>query len=300
MTQFADNEGIQIAYETLGSPNNETIIFISGLGSQLVYWTDALCQVFLDRDFHVIRFDSRDMGLSSKTPGQPPSNEVIISGEVPAAPYTLSDMAADTVAVLDAVGVAQAHVVGNSLGGMIAQTVAIEYPERVRSLTSVMSAASRVAALPDDDGSSAEIDEEQVAAREASVTVDVHNPETYVDLQVEGYRVTSGPHFDADYQRGILQQSFDRCYHPNGWAFQMLAAVASGDRTPMLAKLQMPALVIHGALDPLIPPKAGKETADAIPNAKWLLIEEMGHNWPRPCWVQIADAITEIARGGDK
>lgn len=290
MTQFADNNGIKIAYETLGDPNNETLIFISGLGSQLVYWTDELCQVFLDRGFHIIRFDNRDMGLSSKTPGDPPSAEAIATSQFTSAPYTLSDMAADTIAVLDAVGVAQAHIVGNSLGGMIAQTVAIEYPERVRSLTSVMSAANRTSALPDE-----EIDEEQAAARDASVTVDVSDPNTYVELQVEGYRVTSGPHFDADYQRDVIQRSFDRCYHPNGWAFQMLAATVSPDRIPQLRHLTMPALVIHGGLDPLIRPAAGKATADAIPGAKWLLIEDMGHNWPRPRWHQIADAVAALA-----
>ncbi len=287
--RFADNNGIKIAYETLGDPKNETIIFISGLGSQLVYWTDELCQRFIDRDFHIVRFDNRDVGLSSKTPGTPPDMDTLMASENIEAAYTLSDMAADTVSVLDALGVEAAHVVGTSLGGMIAQTVAIEHPHRVRTLTSIMSASSRSAAVSD----SGESDD----AVEASLTMDMSDPETYVDLQVEGYRVTSGPHFDPVYQRDILQRSFDRCYHPDGWSYQMMAVIASGDRTEKLGSLTMPVLVIHGGVDPLILPAAGKATAAAIPGAKFLLIEDMGHNLPRPRWDEIADAITTLARG---
>lgn len=285
---FANNNGTQVAYETLGDPSNETVIFISGLGSQLLYWTDELCQHFLDRDFHVVRFDNRDVGLTSKTEGNPPDVEAVMRGEGPPAPYTLSDMADDTVSVLDALNIDAAHVVGVSLGGMIAQTVAIDHPERVRSMTSIMSAPSRASAVEDE--------REKDEAVEKSLTVDLSDPETYVDLQVEGYRVTSGPHFDPIYQRDIIQRSFDRCYHPNGWSYQMLAAAASGDRTPKLGTLTMPTLVIHGALDPLIPPAAGKATAEAIPGAKLLIIGDMGHNLPRPRWREIADAIAEVAR----
>ncbi len=154
-------------------------------------------------------------------------------------------------------------------------------------MTSIMSAPSRTSAVDDE--------REQDEAVKKSLTVDLSDPETYVDLQVEGYRVTSGPHFDPIYQRDIIQRSFDRCYHPNGWSYQMLAAAASGDRTAKLATLTMPTLVIHGALDPLIPPAAGKATADAIPGAKLLIIGDMGHNLPRPRWPEIADAIAEVA-----
>ncbi len=284
---FANNNGVKVAYETLGDPSNETVIFISGLGSQLVYWTDELCQNFIDRGFHVVRFDNRDVGLTSKTEGNPPDVEAVMRGDGPPAPYTLSDMADDTVSVLDALDIDAAHVVGTSLGGMIAQTVAIDHPERVRSMTSIMSAPSRASAIDND--------REQDEAVQKSLTVDLSDPETYVDLQVEGYRVTSGPHFDPVYQREIIQRSFDRCYHPDGWSYQMLAAAASGDRTALLATLTMPTLVIHGALDPLIPPSAGKATAAAIPGAKFMLIDDMGHNLPRPRWAEIADAIADIA-----
>ncbi|MEM7126136.1 MAG: alpha/beta hydrolase [Chloroflexota bacterium] len=283
----AINNNTSIAYETLGDPSHETIIFISGLGSQLVYWTDELCQHFLARNFHLIRFDNRDVGLSSKTPGKPPTVATIMASKHITGPYTLSDMAADTISVLDALDINAAHIVGASLGGMIAQTVAINHPRRVLTLTSIMSAASRTQAIEDDDR-----DQEAVSK---SLTVDLSDPDTYVDLQVEGYRAASGPHFDEAYQRAIIQRSFERCYHPEGWSYQMLAAAASGDRTEALKQLTMPALVIHGALDPLIPASAGRATAEAIPGAKFILIDDMGHNLPRPRWAEIADAIAELA-----
>lgn len=286
---FAKNGTIEIAYEAVGDPQNETVIFISGLGSQLVYWTDELCQEFLDRNFHVVRFDNRDVGLSSKTAGEPPSVEEVMTGHAQPAPYTLTDMAADTISVLDALNINAAHIVGTSLGGMIAQTVAINHPDRTRTLTSIMSAAKPSAAVAEEtDDPIAGQSEEAV---NKSLTMDMNDPATYVELQVEGYRATSGPHFDADYQRAIIQRSFERCYHPAGWSYQMMAARASGDRTEALGQLTMPTLVIHGALDPLIPPAAGEATAAAIPGARLLILDDMGHNLPRPRWTEIADAI---------
>jgi pimeloyl-ACP methyl ester carboxylesterase len=284
---IAINNGIKIAYQVLGNPDNETIILIAGLGSQLIYWTDELCQVFLDRGFQVIRFDNRDSGLSSKTPGNPPLVEVVMQDEVTEAVYTLSDMAADTISVLDTLNIGAAHVVGTSLGGMIAQTTAIEHPHRVRSLTSIMSTPEPGAAIREDSTNDEAI--------KKSLTIDLSDPDTYVDLQLEGYRDAAGPHFEADYMRDIVQRSFDRCYHPAGWSYQMLAMRASGDRTEQLGLLTMPVLVIHGGLDPLIPPKAGEATAAAIPGAKFIVIDDMGHNFPRPRWAEIADAIVEVA-----
>lgn len=287
-TQFAHNGDIQIAYETLGNPEHETVIFISGLGSQLVYWTDELCQRFLDRDLHLIRFDNRDVGLTSKTPGQPPLVEEVMQQPDFAPPYTISDMAKDTVCVLDAVGIEKAHIVGVSMGGMIAQTIALEFPERVKTLTSIMSAPSPGTAISEDES---ERDDEAISA---SLTMDMSDPETYVDLQLEGYRVTSGPHFDPAYQREIIQRSFERAYHPDGWSYQMMAVYAGGDRTERLSQLSLPSLIIHGALDPLIPPSGGEATAAAIPNAKLIIIDDMGHNLPRPRWNEIADAVKQL------
>ncbi len=283
----AYNAGTNIFYEVLGNPVHETLILISGLGSQLVYWTDELCQVFVDRNFQVVRFDNRDVGLSSKTPGPTQSISDILQSEEVNAPYTLSDMAADTIGILDALEVETAHMMGVSLGGMIAQTLAIEFPQRVRSLVSIMSAPKPRMAISDD-----EISAEAVSK---SLTLDLSNPETCVDLQVEGYRATSGPHFDEAYIRQILQCSFNRCYHPSGWSFQMAAAQASGDRLSDLSRLMLPALIIHGAVDKLIPVSSGQATAAAIPNAQLMIIEDMGHCLLAPHWVLVADAVADLA-----
>ena len=289
---FAYNGDHKIAYETLGYPENPTIVFISGLGSQLVHWTDEFCQHYLDRGYHIIRFDNRDVGLSGKTDGPVPPIAEILQMDTIEKPYSVSDMAADVIALLDELGIDAAHIVGTSMGGMVAQTVAIEHPDRVKTLTSIMSGPKRPDTINSDD-------EERDAAVAASVTVEVHNPDTYVDLQVEGWRLTSGPHFDADYMRGIVQRSFERCYHPDGWAFQMLA-LSGDDRTERLGRLRIPALVIHGALDPLVPLKYGEATAAAIPGAKLLVLDEMGHNLPRLYWDQIAEAITSQAKAFDE
>lgn len=289
----ATNNNIEIAYEALGNKENPTLLLISGLGSQLVYWTDELCQVFLDRGFHVVRFDNRDAGLSSKSTGATPDPDKVANG--PPAPYTLSDMAADSMAVLDDLNIDAAHILGVSLGGMIAQTIAIEHPHRTLTLTSIMSAVKPSSALPDDEpAADDEAAQQRKEAIEKSVTIDLTDPATFVERHVEAYRITSGPHFDEALQLSISQRTFDRSHHPEGWTFQIAAARASGDRTEMLRQLSMPALVIHGVLDPLIPASSGEETASAIPNAKLLLFDDMGHNLPRPRWADIAQAVHEM------
>jgi pimeloyl-ACP methyl ester carboxylesterase len=286
-TGLATNKNTSIAYEVLGKASDPALIVISGLGSQLVYWTDDLCAEFTRRGFRVIRLDNRDVGLSDKTPGTPPGMEKVMDGGLANPPYTLSDMAADTIAVLDALDIGSAHVAGVSLGGMIAQTMAIEFPHRIGSLTSVMSSSWRKANMTDSTG-----DDDAVTA---SLTLDLNNPDTWIDLQIEGYREISGPHFDEVYTRDIIERSFTRCYHPAGWAYQMAAAIASGDRRPALKKLNLPVLVIHGGADNLIPPSAGKETADSIPGSRYLLIDDMGHNLLPAHWQPVANAIADVA-----
>ena len=280
---IASANGIEIAYERSGDPANETVLLIAGLGSQLVYWPEPFCQLFIDRAFQVLRMDNRDAGLSSKTPGKPPDVAAILRGEAIRPVYRLKDMAADAVGLLDALDIHSAHVVGVSMGGMIAQTVAIEYPQRVRSLTSIMSCAKPAVGEMDDD----------VTAQ--SLAMDLTDPETYVDLQVEGYRAISGPHFDENTIRDMVRRSFERCYHPAGWSYQTLAVLAGGDRTEPLGELSVPALIIHGKVDPLILPSMGEATAEAIPGAKMLLIEDMGHDLPRSRWTEIVDAIAKLA-----
>ncbi|MFT5114952.1 MAG: pimeloyl-ACP methyl ester carboxylesterase [Parasphingorhabdus sp.] len=289
-TGYATNGETNITYEVLGETTDPTLIVISGLGSQLVYWTDDLCAEFMHRGFRVIRFDNRDVGLSSKTPGNPPDMKNVMAGKLANPPYTLSDMAADTVAVLDTLNIGSAHVAGVSLGGMIAQTMAIEYPHRISSLTSIMSTSWRKANMKELTGND--------DAVSASLTLDLNNPDAWVDLQVEGYREISGPHFDEGYTHDIIERSFQRCYHPAGWPYQMAAAIASGDRRPALKKLNLPTLVIHGGADNLIPPSAGKETADSIPGSRYLYIDDMGHNLLPAHWQPVANAIAQIAGRG--
>ena len=275
--------GIEIAYERSGDPAKETMLLIAGLGSQLVYWPEQFCQLFVDRGFQVLRMDNRDVGLSSKTPGKPPDVAAILRGEALTPAYRLEDMAADAVGLLDALDIKTAHVVGVSMGGMIAQTAAIEYPQRVSSLTSIMSCAKPAVGEMDDD----------IVAQ--SLAMDLTNPETYVDLQVEGYRAISGPHFDENTTRNMVRRSFERGYHPAGWSYQTLAVAAGGDRTESIGELSVPALIIHGKVDPLILPSMGEATAAAIPGAKMLLIEDMGHDLPRTRWAEIVDAIVKLA-----
>ncbi len=279
---IASANGIEIAYERSGDPAQETVLLIAGLGSQLVYWPEQFCQLFVDRGFQILRMDNRDVGLSSKTPGKPPDVAAILRGKGITPPYRLVDMAADAVGLLDALCINAAHMVGVSMGGMIAQAAAIEYPQRVSSLTSIMSCAKPAVGDMDDD----------IVAQ--SLAMDLTDPETYVDLQVEGYRAISGPHFDEKTIRNMVRRSFERCYHPAGWSYQTLAVLAGGDRTAALGELSVPALIIHGKIDPLILPSMGETTAAAIPGAKMLLIEEMGHDLPRPHWAEIVDAIVNL------
>ena len=277
-----------ITYEVLGEQADEPLVLISGLGSQMVYWADELCQVFLERSFQVIRFDNRDVGLSSKTPGTAASVGEVLQGHGGRAPYTLSDMAADTVSILDDLEMASAHVLGVSLGGGIAQTMALEYPQRTDSLISIMSAPRAGMAVLKNPASSDAVSK--------SLTMDMSDPRTWIDTQIEGWRAISGPHFDERYMRNILQCSFDRCYHPGGWSFQMAAALASGDRVERLSGLDLPTLVIHGAVDPLIPVAAAELTASAIPGARLEIIEDMGHCLLRPHWKRVADSVAKLAQ----
>lgn len=285
---FANNGDTEIYFETVGDPSGRPLVLICGLGSQLVFWTAPLCQEFIDRGFYIIRLDNRDTGLSSKTCGAVPDMEEAMNGNVEAAAYTLSDMADDVVAVLDALGIEVAHVAGTSLGGTIAQTLALDHASRVLSLTSIMSGTGPDRMSVGRDGADAD-------AVSKSLTMDMTDPATYVDTQVEGWRATAGPLFESDYYRDIIQRAFDRSYHPEGWSWQMLAMRASGDRTERLASLQMPSLVIHGAVDPLVPIAAGRATADAIVGARLLIIDDMGHDWPRQKWPEIAQAIAQLS-----
>jgi pimeloyl-ACP methyl ester carboxylesterase len=281
--------GVELWYETYGDPDDPSLLLVSGLGSQATHWDVDLIHGFVDRGFHVIRFDNRDVGLSTKveSPGLElgPSILQAMQGEPVDAPYRLTDMAADVVGLLDHLGIESAHVVGASMGGMIAQTVAIEHPQRVRTLTSIMSTTGeRDRGLPTPDAGA-------VLIRPAAKSRD-----EAIASYVETWRIIgTQSEWDEDRVRARGEVAYDRSYDPAGTGRQLLGILASGSRADALRALEVPTLVIHGTADPLVGADGGKRTAELIPGADLLLIEDMGHDLPAVHWPQVIEAITAHA-----
>jgi len=277
--------GIEIWYTTDGDPSAEPLLMVMGLGAQHISWDDALVARLVERGYFVIRFDNRDIGLSTKPDvgDLEPMAEIMAAfgGGTPKAPYLLADMAADAVAVLDALGIESAHVIGASMGGMIAQTIAIEHPDRIRSLTSIMSTTG----APDVGQPAPEVlpvllgpaptTREEAVSRGVMVSTAIGSPGLV----------------DEDRARDLAGRAWDRCAYPQGTAHQLLAIVSSGDRTEALRRLDLPTLVVHGTADPLVTVSGGEATAAAIPGAQLVLIEGMGHDVPPVHWDEIIDAI---------
>ena len=278
--------GITIEYEDTGT--GEPLLLVQGLSGQLTDWPQPLVDLLVERGFRVIRADNRDAGLSTEMTGPPPTTADIVKAAVLRRPitseYLLRDMAADEIALLDHLGVERAHVVGASMGGMIAQTIAIEYPSRVLSLTSIMSTTGHRSV-----GRPSPRLIRKIARREPPTR------ETAVDRAVELFREISGPTFDEADFRVLAQASVDRSFRPAGTARQLAAILASGDRTEALRRLDVPTLVIHGLVDPLVRPSGGVATAKAVPGARLLMFPDMGHDLPRTRWVEMADAIASNA-----
>lgn len=290
----AANGDLTLEYDEAGDPTGPVILLIMGLGAQLTAWRDGFRDLLVEQGHRVIRFDNRDAGLSSKTESTPPGLRELVPLLVPGPrrwnapytpPYNLSDMAADAIAVLDAAGVDRADVVGSSLGGMIAQTLAIEHPDRVRSLTSIMSKTGAPGVgLP-----------RPAILRNVIRT----RPQTRTDIiehDLARSQLIAGPHFDRDQMREYLEFAFDRCYHPAGFALQTAAMLASGDRTKALRRLRLPTLVIHGRVDPLVGLSGGEATAKAIVGSKLVVHNDMGHDLPRPLWASLVNSIASHAR----
>jgi pimeloyl-ACP methyl ester carboxylesterase len=282
-------DDVTLQYETFGDPANPTLLLVNGLGSQLINYEPEFCNLFVGRGYHVVIFDNRDVGLSSKTEGPLPDVAAMMArfraGEsVEGTPYTLTDMADDGFAVLDAVGASAAHIAGMSMGGMIVQRMALNHPERVLSMTSIMSSTGN-----SDVGQ---------ATPEAAATLVAAPPtdrEGYIEHTIAARKVTAGSHFSADYWRAHAGKLYDRMFHPVGAAFQIAAIAADGDRTTELQQLSVPSLVIHGRRDPLITLSGGEATAAAIPGAELLVIDEMGHDLPAEIWTEVSDAIMAVA-----
>lgn len=267
----AQSHDVSIYYDTFGFDDGPALVLLCGLGSQVLFWHDEFCYSLVDRGFFVVRVDNRDAGLSGDVPGE--------------APYTLTDMAADVIAVLDALGVPAAHICGQSLGGMIAQHVALEHPARVMSLTSISSSTGNLEFGKPTDEAMAALTEAPATTRHEQIERDIAHR-----------RIWASPSwFDEDLAREYFEQCYDRAYRPTAGVRHFAAMLESGSRDGELSSLAVPAIVIHGALDPLISPDGGTHTASLIPGAELLMIDGMGHDLPQQVWQQVISAITALA-----
>ena len=269
---WAKNGDIQLWYETFGDDRSEPLLLVNGLGSQCINFRDEWCERFVAAGFFVIRFDNRGLGRSGP-------DEPLADG------YSLEDMAADGMAVLDAVGVEGAHILGVSLGGMVVQTMAIEHPGRVRSLTSVMSTTGD----PD-------VGQSTAVARDHLLRPPATSRDEYVESHVAGLRIWGSPgkvdEVDAAAQAG---RAYDRAFRPEGVAAQLQAVIRAESRTPALAGVRVPTLVLHGSADTLIDPSGGRRTAEAVPGARFVEIDGMGHDYPKVFWDRWVELVADHA-----
>ena len=290
--QRAQANGLEIAYDIFPARagHGEPLLLIMGIGAQRIFWPEGLCEELATRGFAVIRFDNRDVGQSTRvdhleTPSVLESLSALAAGQPVPAPYTLDDMADDTVALMEALGHDDAHVCGASMGGMIAQTVAIRHPERIRTLTSIMSTTGNPSLPPADPGAMAVLT--QPAPQEA---------DAYADHAVKVWRKIGSPGFTFDEEgvRARARLAFERGISPKGFSRQLAAILAHGNRKPALGSVTTPTTVIHGKADLLVPVTGGIDTASAIPGAELVLIEGMGHDLPEGVWTRIADEIEAL------
>ncbi len=285
MPKLTTPAGIELAYEVQG--DGPPVVMIMGLGAQLVLWPQELVDAIAAAGFRTIRFDNRDIGQSAwfdhlGVPNNPKLLARRLAGLSVDAPYNLSAMASDTIGLLDTLGIARAHLIGASLGGMIAQTVAIEHPQRVASLTSIMSSAGNLAAFA-----------VHPRALKQMLGKPPTNREEYVERIVTLFRGHAGTHpYDAVRMAELAGLQYDRGYHPQGFARQFAAILGSGSRVERLKTVAAPTLVMHGTHDPLVPISAGRLVAASIPGATFVPIDGMGHELPRPIWPQVTAAVT--------
>jgi len=285
---FTDRSGVSICYETHGDSDDVPLMLVAGLGMQLVRWDQELLESLVDRGFFVIAHDNRDIGLSESFAHVEvdvmAAVMAVVGGTEVEAPYRLTDMAADAIAVLDDLGIEKAHIVGTSMGGMIGQAMAIEHPGRVASLTSIMSTTGD----PDVGMPRPEVLASQMPSG-------AEGREAVVEATVETFRVIGSPdHFDEDLIRRAAERAYDRAHDPHAQSRQLVATLASGSRTEALRTLAIPTLVVHGDADPLVDISGGWRTAEAIPGAEMLVIEGMGHDIPRVFQPQVIEAVLAL------
>ena len=287
------SDGVSIAYDTFGEPGDSPVLLVIGFGAQMIGWHDDFCAMLAGRGRYVIRYDNRDCGLSTKFDDRPVDIGAFIaavrSGDIAAAqamaPYSLGDMANDGLDLLTALGIAKAHVVGSSMGGMIAQTMAIEHPDRVLTLTSMMSSTGEPA-----------YGRSTPAAQQALFAPPPADREGYIAASGRQLTWSSIRYANAATIRELAARSYDRAYYPAGAGHQLAAMTLAGSRADGLRTLTVPTLVIHGLDDTLIDPSGGRRTAELVPGARLLLVPDMGHDRPRELWEDLVNAIEAHTR----
>ena len=284
--------GIELAYETFGAAGAPPVVLIMGLGMQMIAWPDELCEGLARRGLFVVRFDNRDAGESTHLRNLPPPrlSDVVVRRRPP--PYTISDMAADVAGLLDALGLGEVHLVGVSMGGFIAQAVALEHPARVRSLTLMMtSTGSRRVGQARPKVYARLLRSRPVIGRPAAIAAAV---ETFRLIGSRGFA------FDEEYVRDVTGRSLDRGVDPAGYRRQLAASISQPNRTADLRRITVPALVIHGLHDPLVAPSGGLAVARAIPGSRFLGFSGMGHDLPRALWPEFVSQIAALADLGEQ
>ena len=280
---------IELEYETFGDPQHPALILMEGHGAQMVKWDTEYCKMFAAKNLFVIRFDNRDCGLSTKFDGVEVDLRAVLTAAlleepVPPVPYTLSDMANDVVGLLDFLKIDRAHIFGVSLGGMVAQVLTIEHPTRVRSLISVMSMSGEP-----------EFGEAQPEAINALLSETPSDRAGFIEHSLV-YQVYHSKKYRSDeFSKTSAARDFDRMYYPQGSTRQLAAVYASGRRTEKLRAIKTPTLVVHGKDDTLISPSGGERTAELIPGAKLVLVDDMGHDMPKPLWGYLVELISDFA-----
>ena len=285
--QFAKRGDVELCYETFGDASDPTMLLVMGLGTQMLGWHADFCRELAGRGFHVVRYDNRDSGRSTHFRDTPPPNVLeMVTRRPRRLAYTLEDMADDGMRLLDHLGVERAHVVGASMGGMIAQVMTVRHPRRVLSLTSIMSATG-----------SRRVGNPALKAYPFFLGKPPRDKEAYVDRIEKLFAIVGSPGFERDQGelRRMAALSYDRDPTSSGTARQLAAIMAAGNRTADVRRIEAPTLVIHGTDDRLVATSGGKATARAIPGARLMLIEGMGHDLPRGVWPRLLDAIAEHA-----
>jgi pimeloyl-ACP methyl ester carboxylesterase len=285
--RFAEVGDVRLCHQEMGDPEDEPIVLVMGLGTQMIHWEDGFCELLAREGFRVIRFDNRDIGRSTRLNGKPPGRVAMLTGLPVSLAYTLEDMADDITGLIEALGLESAHVVGASMGGMIAQVAAYRHPARVRSLALIMTGAGkRIASVP------------RLRALGTLMREAPRDREGYADHIAKVFEAIGSPAFPGQEERirGHALAAYDRGPSRAGVARQLHAITHSGDRTRRLRGVRAPSVVIHGTADPLVRPTGGKAVAAAIPGARLVMVPGMGHDLPPEVWPLIAGEVVANAR----